>query len=798
MATTTQKIVNLMKYTYGAPWKKGGRTATQSIASGIAGLARMKATNPDDQGFGLNAALETGWVPEKEADWEDVRSQANAWASDPDANVSNYGKQLLSFIPASAPAVQVQNAGIDAGKTFDLTNKAQTDTLTQNAGLIGTASDKAAELVNTGITGLGKATETNNALIETQQISANDAWNKQQESIQTQLGYQVAGQKAAQEYIINGPGIWGQIKDIAEKQLNDSAADLTRIAAIARANVEQSRVAMTEQEEADFTGVIEGIEEGVKASRNRTREDMNARGMFFSTLLDSVVSVVEAEGVKQSSQGRAQHKARLGKIASDMAIMSGNIDIEMIKGNAQATAQYTATMLQYVARDAETKQTANALLAQLNAQYDAGGDNIAAIAASQVFGGRRAELGAFEAQQTANTSAYNEASAMKEYDQGVARTPFDQAIMDNQMKMNEINNMAPIERQKAINEAEAAQAKGIADAQQLATENGWKETELAIQLEKIGIGRATFDALYGKNGLEAQKLALEKTRLEIDAAYKEGQLANSARGNEIDAARLEWEQLKSSGTVIDPTAARAYRDQILQELQSPVVPISQKESLMLEYQSLNPTLQGSDFQSFLFGKPSDSKNGIIGSKGLLNIDPTEAANFIENMPNPTRALESYVLTALNKAAKEGTNIPFSTIWTAGLNGAEGISQAQAQDALRWITEITGYKPLVNEAEYSIIKNLDDTDWNGVINSVRSGKAFVPTARVDTSPQASIAKLMTSQGMTEAAATVKVLGVDALKNLPYKEVVAYYLSQGQTLSKANESAMAGRKEFGAGG
>lgn len=182
--------------------------------------------------------------------------------------------------------------------------------------------------------------------------------------------------------ILNSGGIWKVLQPIANQQMLDSMAVLEKTSAIAKANVAASKAALDAQEAADYQEVIDTIDKNLVGARKRTTEDMNARGLFFSTVLDSVMGQVEAASATERGHAAGQSKARYAKIASDMAVMSGNIDIEVLKGNAAAVAQYTAQMLQVVAQDEKTKQEMAAIIAKLGVQKAGVADAIAA----QIFG----------------------------------------------------------------------------------------------------------------------------------------------------------------------------------------------------------------------------------------------------------------------------------------------------------------------------------------------------------------------------------------------------------------------------
>lgn len=207
------------------------------------------------------------------------------------------------------------------------------------------------------------------------------AFNQYQQSATKAASNVIDADMAQANSVLNSGGIWKTLQPIANQQMQDSLAVLEKTSAIAKANVAASKAALDTQEAADYQEIIDILDKNLVGARQRTTEDMNARGMFFSTVLDSVMGQVEAASTTEKGHAAGQSKARYAKIASDMAVMTGNIDIEVLKGNASAVAQYTAQMLEVVAQDEQTKQEMAAIVAKLSVQKAGVIDAVAA----QVF-----------------------------------------------------------------------------------------------------------------------------------------------------------------------------------------------------------------------------------------------------------------------------------------------------------------------------------------------------------------------------------------------------------------------------
>jgi hypothetical protein len=468
-------------------------------------------------------------------------------------------KELLAQTLASAQKLKTAPAATTTSAvkatTTDLTNPtaAQQTIINQQAGAAqkagvvtsapavdlpgsGGAYDKAmlASIFGTsGTTTPAATTPVNSTFAQYQQSATNAASNA------------LDAQAAQANSIINSGGIWAALQPTAEKQMNDSIAALTQISVIAKANVESSRVALNAQDAADYAKVIDTLDKAVVASRQQTTEQMNQRGMFFSTVLDSVMGQVNAAYTTQTGQAAQQDKAALAKIASDMAVLSGNIDIETIKGNASAVAQYTASMLSVVAQDAQTKQTAQALLASLNVQKAGVIDTIAA----QTFAtGQQMKATAFNQQEQLNADAANAANtAFSQQAQlrgeatDAANTAFTQNLQTNaatsaattdaqnqfiatmgqyandyQAAANALDPNDPLYafKEGMLESAHNQKATAITAAQQAAVLQAAKDKATAAQ--------QTFD-----NILATAKVNISAATQQATAAYQSGQLSIS-------------------------------------------------------------------------------------------------------------------------------------------------------------------------------------------------------------------------------------------------------------------------------
>jgi hypothetical protein len=481
-----------------------------------------------------------GWSPNSE-DWTDVWDYANTSGN---KNVSDWITKL-GLYRASAPVQNVTPATPQGASSVNNLMQPSQAVVTQEAKAAGTwnstpvitqptiaqATVETPEVMNESVVSTyDPVAEANARFAEFQAASVRAGQNA------------ISAEMAYANSILNSGGIWKVLQPIANKQMIDSMAVLEKTSAIAKANVEASRTALNAQEAADYAEVIDTIDKNLAGARKRTTEDMNARGLFFSTVLDSVTGQVEAASSTERAHAAGQSKARYAKIASEMAIMSGNIDIEVLKGNAAAVAQYTAQMLQVVAQDEQTKQEMAAIIAKLNVQKAGVADAIAA----QVFGQR----------EQMRSAAIQEGYQIE--DRATAAQDRALTLEDRQTGIED----------KAKNEwiATIGQFSGDFQAeinrisQDNDTSNDWQIPYLkAARQQKIS------DQLVAQAAVDA-----DKAKADALAAYQKGQLSwegyravtdrINATGSATGTNKLEKPDGGTSGSVWTNEQARSFKD----------------------------------------------------------------------------------------------------------------------------------------------------------------------------------------------------------------------------------------------
>jgi hypothetical protein len=117
-----------------------------------------------------------------------------------------------------------------------------------------------------------------------------------------------------------------------------------------------------------YAGVYERIQQGIRASRARTKEDLNSRGLMFSGLLSRALAGVEEEGLKLIGENAAQQAAKLISIANDIAVLTSNYTADELKQNTLKAAYVGLQYMSIMTDDKKEKQTIDLILVQLQGQ----------------------------------------------------------------------------------------------------------------------------------------------------------------------------------------------------------------------------------------------------------------------------------------------------------------------------------------------------------------------------------------------------------------------------------------------
>lgn len=513
------KIIALAKIGYAT------NNVDKNLMKGIADWARantsgwtLSATDPK------TGTVDPNWSPNQE-DWTDVydfaKSRNNTQLMDYLTQSGYYFKQapVQNVTPETPQGASSVNSGMQASQA--LNTQQQKAEGTWNYAPVGQTPDYVSPVsIPADVTVVSPA--------ETVDTSQGSSYDPVAVANQTAADYtamalragntKLQAQLAQANWTINNGGIWKTLQPIAQQQMQDALATLEKTSAIAKANVEASRAAMNAEEAANYDEVIRTIDTNLKASRQRTTEEMNQRGLFFSTVLDSVMGKVEAASATERGRAATQHSLTLAKIAAQMAELSGNIDIETIKGNAAAVAQYTATMLQVVAQDEQTKQAAQALIAGLEVEQKGLADTIG----MEIFG----------TVQQIQAQGRQEATAQTEQAKKDFVDTIQQYSGDFQAAINNLDPNDPLYAFKKSKLMEARTAK-------LGTE---LEKFKAEATQYAGDYQAAINALNPSDPLYADKKAiLTSLRLEkiaqiakTNAAQAQQQLENAFKERQIN------------------------------------------------------------------------------------------------------------------------------------------------------------------------------------------------------------------------------------------------------------------------
>jgi len=460
--------------------------------------------------------------------------------------------------------------------------------------------------------------------------AANAAFAEYQKSATGAANNELDAQMAQANSIINSGGTWKALQPIADKQMQDSMAALMQISVVAKANVEASKAALDTQEAADYQEIIDVLDKNLDGARKRTTEDMNGRGLFFSTVLDSVMGQVEAASTTEKGHAAAQSKARYAKIASDMAVMTGNIDIEVLKGNASAVAQYTAQMLQVVAQDEQTKQEMAALVAKLSVQKMGVIDAVAA----QVFAtGQQMQATAFGQQSQLNADAANAANTKFSQQTQLSEQAFNQQAQQNTDAMNAA--ITKFSQQAQIN-LDAANAQATAFNQQGQLSDRAFNQQVQQNADAANAAVAKFS--------QQEQVKLDAANAQITTFNQQAQLRGEAANatqqayaNKTEAANTAFTQnLQTNAASNDATAAAQQQfvntmGQYAGDYQAAINNLDPSDPLY----TFKSGMLAADRQTKLVGVAAQTKTDFLNTINQYAIDFQAQINKVANDGNTT-------------------------------------------------------------------------------------------------------------------------------------------------------------------
>lgn len=440
------KIIALAKVGYAT------NNVDKNLMKGIADWARSNTT-----GWTLSATdpktgtVDSNWSPNQE-DWTDVYNFAKEKGYN---TLTNYLTQNGYYFSQASPTVSNVNSTMQASQAL-ATQAANNGTTVPvndytNGINLGTATGygyPAQGIPQTPVTvsGSGQPNPTPYDPVAAANKTADDYSAMALRAGQTDL----SAQMAQAQWAINNGGIWKSLQPEYQKQLDSAISTLTQISAIAKANVSAQKASMDAEQAMNYQNALDDLDRNLVASRQRTTEEMNQRGLFFSTVLDSVMGKVEAASATQRGVLGRQNIVELGKIAAQMATLTANIDIQELQGKAAAVAQYGAAMLNWIAQDEQTKQSAQAILAGLEVKQKGLADTVG--------------MAIFGTVQGIQQQGRQEAAAQTETDWNNWVANIGQYAMDYQKAINELDPNDPLYSRK-LGALNAARTGKVIDTQ---------------------------------------------------------------------------------------------------------------------------------------------------------------------------------------------------------------------------------------------------------------------------------------------------------------------------------------------
>jgi hypothetical protein len=122
---------------------------------------------------------------------------------------------------------------------------------------------------------------------------------------------------------------------------------------------------------AQHEGEIQAIDRAIQKARQRSKEDMNARGLYFSGLLTKALNSIEEAGLSEKAKALARETAALDDIAGKIAVLTSNYAISKNKVQNLVNAEKALQLLKVAEQDQQKKDQINAALAGIDAQLNA-------------------------------------------------------------------------------------------------------------------------------------------------------------------------------------------------------------------------------------------------------------------------------------------------------------------------------------------------------------------------------------------------------------------------------------------
>ena len=364
-------------------------------------------------------------------------------------------------------------------------------------------------------------------------------------------------------------------------------------------------------------GEIEEIDKAIKAARQRSKEDMNARGLYFSGLLTKALNSVEEKGLSLKAQALAKKTAELDSIAAQVAALTANYAIAKDEATNLALTNKALEQMKLLEKNQDKIDQINMIQAGIQSQLNA----------LKATAPEREQLYNIQQEQ-----AQNEAEAQQR-----------QQDFENWLKLKGLElqyDKADLDKRKQLFN-EYLQTTNLSLKEREIASNEWYKKQLiknAIQKEK--------DALDMFN----QEMRYKWANLDLKSAYQQAkQQASQQSGIDITSG---WQDLYKMGPVKLSDYINKIQDKIddLKKQEEYAYDDAQKKDLQQKEQSLQELLA---FPAVIQKLQNVTKHitpdNLYEARELLTslapkIAPEDAETFINNnIADPIARIAAWIM-----------------------------------------------------------------------------------------------------------------------------------------------------------
>ena len=121
---------------------------------------------------------------------------------------------------------------------------------------------------------------------------------------------------------------------------------------------------------AHYAGANQEIEDAIKTAKSRSKEEMAARGVYFSGLLTKATNTIEAKGIEEKAKVAAAKAADLNKIAAQIAVLTSNYNLGKNQIKNMYAAKKGLMLLDLMQKSNAQKQQIQLAMAGIQNQID--------------------------------------------------------------------------------------------------------------------------------------------------------------------------------------------------------------------------------------------------------------------------------------------------------------------------------------------------------------------------------------------------------------------------------------------